>query len=218
MEHNDEDAELLKRTVAEVERYKSMDRLIQSPHNIVTIAALEVRIIVQIFIIYLLYFRPVFPSSQPREPCSQPSSNILSFNQVSRCPSMKKMGLNAESREGNYTQVRIAAFDGLFLTKWYTPPIMRYILAVVAKDPSRVIRRHVARNACQSLAILASMGDMKNSAKESESLLIEEDGTAPEKAREAKKSDVDIMIKILRKDKEVGKNDALRDLLIPIAL
>jgi transcription initiation factor TFIID subunit 2 len=42
VEQNDEDAELLKRTVAEVERYKSMDRLIQSPHNIVTIAALEV--------------------------------------------------------------------------------------------------------------------------------------------------------------------------------
>jgi transcription initiation factor TFIID subunit 2 len=95
---------------------------------------------------------------------------------------------------------------------------MRYVLAVMANDPSRVIRRHVARNACQSLAILVSMGEMKTSAKESESLLIEEDGTAPEKAREAKKSDVDIMIKVLRKDREVGKNDVLRDFLMPIAL
>jgi transcription initiation factor TFIID subunit 2 len=95
---------------------------------------------------------------------------------------------------------------------------MRYVLAVMANDPSRVIRRHVAQNACQSLAILVSMGEMKTSAKESESLLIEEDGTAPEKAREAKKSDVDIMIKVLRKDREVGKNDVLRDFLIPIAL
>jgi transcription initiation factor TFIID subunit 2 len=121
-------------------------------------------------------------------------------------------------REGNYTQVRIAAFDGLFMTKWYTPPIMRYILAVMANDPSRVIRRHVARSACQSLALLVSMGEMKTSTKEQESLLIEEDGSMPEKAKEAKKSDLDTMIKILRKDREVGKNEALREFLMPIAL
>ena len=41
-EHNPEDADLLKQAMAEVERYRSMDRLIQSPHNVVTIAALEV--------------------------------------------------------------------------------------------------------------------------------------------------------------------------------
>lgn len=104
------------------------------------------------------------------------------------------------------------------MTKWYTPPIMRYILAVMANDPSRVIRRHVARSACQSLALLVSMGEMKSSSKEQESLLIEEDGTMPEKIKEAKKSEVESMIKILRKDKEVGKNDALREFLMPIAL
>lgn len=42
-EHNAEDEELLKQTLIEVERYRKMDRLIPSPHNIVTIAALEVR-------------------------------------------------------------------------------------------------------------------------------------------------------------------------------
>jgi len=36
--------ELVKQTRTEVDRYRSMDRLIASPHNIVTIAALEVRI------------------------------------------------------------------------------------------------------------------------------------------------------------------------------
>lgn len=46
-EQSAEDADIMKRTVAEVERYRSMDRLIQSPHNIVTIAALEVRINVE---------------------------------------------------------------------------------------------------------------------------------------------------------------------------
>jgi transcription initiation factor TFIID subunit 2 len=95
---------------------------------------------------------------------------------------------------------------------------MRYILAVMANDPSRVIRRHVARSACQSLALLVSMGEMKTSSKEQESLLIEEDGSMPERTKEAKKSDLDTMIKILRKDREVGKNEALREFLMPIAL
>jgi transcription initiation factor TFIID subunit 2 len=122
-------------------------------------------------------------------------------------------------REGNYTQVRIAAFDGLFMTKWYTPQIMRYVLAVMANDPSRVIRRHVARTACQSLALLVSMGELKTSMKESDSLLIEEDGGTPDKIKEsAKKSDVDAMIKAIRKDREVGKNEVLREFLMPIAL
>ena len=39
---NLEDAKLLKEALSEIERYRSMDRLIPSPHNIVTIAALEV--------------------------------------------------------------------------------------------------------------------------------------------------------------------------------
>lgn len=111
----------------------------------------------------------------------------------------------------------MAAFDTLFLTKWYTPKIMRYILAVMANDPSRVIRRHVARNACLSLALLVSMGEMKTS-KETDSLMIEEDGTGTEKAKENKKSDIDMMIKALRKDREIGKNDVIREYLIPIAL
>ena len=105
------------------------------------------------------------------------------------------------------------------MTKWYTPQIMRYVLAVMANDPSRVIRRHVARTACQSLALLVSMGELKTSIKESDSLLIEEDGGAPDKIKEsAKKSDVDAMIKAIRKDREVGKNEVLREFLMPIAL
>jgi len=112
----------------------------------------------------------------------------------------------------------LAAFDGLFLTRWYVPQIMRYILAVMANDPSRVVRRHVARNVCHSLALLVHMGEMKSNLKETESLLIEEDGSIPEKAKETKKSEMDMMIKVLRKDREVGKNEVLREFLMPIAL
>jgi len=62
------------------------------------------------------------------------------------------------------------------------------------------------------------MGEMKNSMKDSESLLIEEDGSVPEKAKENKKSDVDFMIKVLRKDREIGKNEVMREFMMPIAL
>lgn len=91
-------------------------------------------------------------------------------------------------------------------------------MAVVANDPSRIIRRHVARNAFQSLALLVSMGELKGGPKESESLLIEEDGTLHEKVKENKKSEIDVLIKALRKDKEVGKNEVIRECLLPIAL
>ncbi|KAJ2935753.1 hypothetical protein H1R20_g1340, partial [Candolleomyces eurysporus] len=122
------------------------------------------------------------------------------------------------ARLGNYSQVRIAAFDGLFLTKWYAPQIMRYVFAVMANDPSRAVRRHVAKSACYSLAILAQMGEMKAAIKESESLLIEEDGNGNEKVKESKKSELDSWLKILRKDRELGKNEVIREFLMPIVL
>jgi len=95
---------------------------------------------------------------------------------------------------------------------------MRYVLAVIANDPSRIVRRHVARNACQSLALLVQMGEMKSAAKDTESLLIEEDGSHPERMKESKKTELDALIKVLRKDREVGKNEILREFIMPIAL
>jgi transcription initiation factor TFIID subunit 2 len=41
-EHTPEDAKLLQAALAEVDRYRSMDRLIPSAHNVVTIASIEV--------------------------------------------------------------------------------------------------------------------------------------------------------------------------------
>lgn len=123
------------------------------------------------------------------------------------------------TREGNATQVRLAGFDGLFLTKWYAPPIMQYILAIIANDSSRVIRRHVGRNVCESLALLAMIGEIKHTTKDNEALLIEEDGSMqPEKMKENKKTDVDLVIRALRKDKEIGKSEILREFVMPIIL
>jgi transcription initiation factor TFIID subunit 2 len=42
VEQTAEDIELMHKAIAEVDRYRNMDRLIPSYHNVVTIAALEV--------------------------------------------------------------------------------------------------------------------------------------------------------------------------------
>ncbi|TFY68605.1 hypothetical protein EVJ58_g911 [Rhodofomes roseus] len=178
-----QDAELLKQALAEVDRYRSMDRLIPTYHNVVTVAVIEFHLMFSV-------------------------ANLIPHDPRTFFPL---------TREGNYTQVRMAAFDYLFLTKWYTPKVMRYILAVTANDPSRIIRRHVAQNACLSLALLVSMGEVKT-LKETESVLIEEDGNGAEKAKENKKSDMDLMIKAFRKDRELGKSEVIRESLMPIAL
>lgn len=41
-EQNAEDVNLLNAAITEVERYRSMDRLIPSAHNVVTVAVIEV--------------------------------------------------------------------------------------------------------------------------------------------------------------------------------
>ncbi|KAJ7786865.1 hypothetical protein B0H14DRAFT_3893453, partial [Mycena olivaceomarginata] len=98
-------------------------------------------------------------------------------------------------REGKYTQVRIPAFDRLFMT------IMNYVLTVTVHNLSRIFRRFVARCACLSLALLVWVGEMKLNSKDPEPLLIEEAGSIPDKNKESRKSEIDAMIKALRKDK-----------------
>lgn len=111
----------------------------------------------------------------------------------------------------------MAAFDSLFLTKWYTPNIMQYVLSVMAHDSSRVVRRHVARNACQSLALLVTMGEM-DVAKKAKTVLVEEDGAGADSKKDNQKSDLELLIKALRKDPDVGKNPMMRNFLMPLAL
>lgn len=106
-------------------------------------------------------------------------------------------------REGNSTPVRMGAFDGLFLRPWHRRQSMwRYFLAVMTRDSSRLVRRHVARSAWESLAVLASISEINNASKRNEPLLIEEDASQPSKTR-SKKTEIDLLIKSLRRD--VGK-------------
>jgi transcription initiation factor TFIID subunit 2 len=125
---------------------------------------------------------------------------------------------NFNVREGNETQVRIAAFDGLMLlNNWYTPRVINYLLIVVAKDPSRTVRRHVARCMAESLAILFHVGDIKHPSKD-DPLLIEEDGNVPDVVKESKKSEAELLVKSLRKGKDIGRNETLRHDIMPIML
>lgn len=126
--------------------------------------------------------------------------------------------MSTKFREGNSTPVRIAAFDGLFLMKWFQPEVLKYLLAIISRDSSRIVSRHVSSAMCESLAIQFAIGEIKMPPKEPESILIEEDATKPEISKEPKKSEVDLMIKTLRKDKEIGRNAILRRNLMPMML
>ncbi|OJT09855.1 hypothetical protein TRAPUB_13667 [Trametes pubescens] len=64
----------------------------------------------------------------------------------------------SSSSEGNHTQVRIAT---LFLGRWHVPKSMRYVLAVMTYDYSRIIRWYVSRSACQSPALLVTIDETK---------------------------------------------------------
>ncbi|KAG1886857.1 uncharacterized protein F5891DRAFT_1200569 [Suillus fuscotomentosus] len=171
-EHTTEDANLMKQAIDEVSRYRSMDGLIPSPKNVATTAVLEFYLILTTANLIPNDLWVFFPLTR--------YAIMVVYSTSSDCLPVKPI---------------IFKFVSLpSMAKWYTPAIMRYVLAIMANDPSRVVRRHVARSACQSLALLVSMGEMKNSIKDTESLLIEEDGSLPEKSKEAKKSEVDMMI------------------------
>ncbi|KAF8580130.1 hypothetical protein K439DRAFT_1648275 [Ramaria rubella] len=183
-DQNAEDRELLRVARAEVERYRSMDRLVPSAHNVVTIAALEWNLILTL-------------------------ANLI--------PPDPKLYLTF-TREGNENQVRIAAFDGLLLMNhWYTPRVISYLLTVVAQDPSRNIRRHVARCMAESLAILFHIGDIKHTSRD-DPLLIEEDGNVPDIVKESKKSEAEMLVKSLRKARDIGRNEVLRHEIMPVLI
>ena len=120
--------------------------------------------------------------------------------------------------EGNYTPVRIAAFEALLLNKWFSRKFLaRYIFAVIASDSSRIVRRFVARATITSLGILEAVGDIRYNAKDGEKpVLIEEDGAFPANAKQARRGDAEQALKAIRKD--AGKQKGIRDIFIPTFL
>lgn len=121
-------------------------------------------------------------------------------------------------REGNSVGVRIAAFEGLLLTRWFSAKLLRYLLLTIQYDASRVVRRSIARALLESLMLQFAMGEIK-SAKE-DNVLVEEDGSAQDKSKELlqKKNEINGFIKTLRKDRDLGKSKEFRDHIMPILL
>jgi transcription initiation factor TFIID subunit 2 len=95
---------------------------------------------------------------------------------------------------------------------------MNYMFTVVVHDSSTYIRRRIARGLCESLALLYSIGEIRSVSKEGESLLIEEDSSIPDKSLEARRNDPRAMIKSFQKDKEIGRNEILRENIMTILL
>ncbi|KAG8886099.1 hypothetical protein FRB98_001473 [Tulasnella sp. 332] len=176
-------AALLSEAASEVDRYREMDRLVPSMHNVVSIAALEWSLM------------------------------LMMGNMISNDGNI----FLKYTREGNYTGVRIAAFDGLLLMKWYTSKtLIRYVMAIIANDSSRVIRRHVARGLGESLGILFVIGDIPWVGARQD-VLIEDDGTTPLAERKTpQRKELDAMSKSVKQ--AVGKALSLRECIMPIVL
>ncbi|KAG9000448.1 hypothetical protein FRB94_005418 [Tulasnella sp. JGI-2019a] len=176
-------AALLSEAASEVDRYREMDRLVPSMHNVMSIAALEWSL--------MLMMGNMIPND---------GNIFLKY-----------------TREGNYTGVRIAAFDGLLLMKWYTSrTLIRYVMTIIANDSSRVIRRHVARGLCESLGILFVIGDIPWVGARQD-VLIEDDGATPLAERKTpQRKELDAMSKSVRQ--AVGRALSLRECIMPIVL
>ncbi|KAF8603233.1 hypothetical protein BDV93DRAFT_556870 [Ceratobasidium sp. AG-I] len=180
----EENAEVLRRAAAQVERYRARDRLVPSRHNVVSVAVVEW---------YLTIMMSGLVNNDPRL--------FLAYSQ-----------------EANATGLRLASFDALLLMKWWrTKSLIQYIFAVIAHDPSRQVRRHVARSVITGLAVLYTVGDLRPPGKDEPMLLIEEDGSGKDKDKErVKKGEGEMLVKALKK--EVGRSKQMRDSIMPIML
>lgn len=102
--------------------------------------------------------------------------------------------------------------------KWYSSKtLIRYVMAVVAQDSSRAIRRYVARGICESFGILFAIGDIPWVGYKAQDILIEEDGSTPSgEKKSTKRKELETLNKSLRQF--AGKQMSLRECIMPILL
>lgn len=117
------------------------------------------------------------------------------------------------TREGNFTPVRLAAFNALLLLRGLQHKVLnRYYLAVLATDEDAVVRAHLARSLCDALGVALSTGELGYARTRHERL---QEGDAREQvaeqeawlAEEAEQNEE--MLKLLRR--EIGRTPAIRD-------
>lgn len=164
--------ENLAAAVQEVERYMAADRLVPGYHNVVTIAAIEVRP-------PLCDSRVELSDRVVSRRCNSSSSSLPSLPSFPRiaCSSFRIRGQScrirlAQSRpltqlfrafsDGNYPPVRAAAFDALLLLNPLQDvmPLVRYLFSVMREDSSRLVQRRLAETVLESLPVLAAVQDL----------------------------------------------------------
>lgn len=87
------------------------------------------------------------------------------------------------------------------------PELATYLFAVVARDPSRVVRRHVARSLTEALLMALETGAVHGGTSVQQARAEDPSGTMFENSR-AVEAAVEVNIKALRND--VGKSKVMR--------
>ena len=65
------------------------------------------------------------------------------------------------TREGNWTAVRVAAFNALLLLRGLQHKVLtRYYFAVLSSDEDPVVRMQLARGLCDALAVAMATGEL----------------------------------------------------------
>ena len=117
------------------------------------------------------------------------------------------------TREGNFTPVRMAAFNALLLFHGLQHKVLtRYYFAVLASDEDRVVRTELARGLCDALAVAVAMGELGITRQRHE-MLQEGDPSANHADQEAMLAEEaaqnEQMIKVFRR--EIGRSASVRD-------
>lgn len=117
------------------------------------------------------------------------------------------------TREGNWTAVRVAAFNALLLLRGLQHKVLtRYYFAVLSTDEDPIVRLHLARGLCEALAVALATGELGVSWQRQETLQEGDprDSVAEQEALLAQEAaQVEQVIKALRR--EIGRSASVRD-------
>ncbi|ORX37731.1 hypothetical protein BD324DRAFT_623057 [Kockovaella imperatae] len=109
------------------------------------------------------------------------------------------------TREGNFEELRLTAFDCLLLCRpaGKSTTLINYFFDVIMNDPSLNVRRHVARAVSESISLSLALGDVKDLPT---SGLIETNVASAQRENEGHNGQ---LVKLVRKD--FGKIPALHE-------
>ncbi|WFD37120.1 uncharacterized protein MJAP1_000062 [Malassezia japonica] len=123
------------------------------------------------------------------------------------------------TREGNFTPVRLAAFNALLLMRGLQHKVLaRYYFAVLTTDENDLVKMHLARGLCDALAVAIATGELgytrprqerpEDTLQEGQTSQIENLGEQETK-RVQEEAQHETMVKFLRK--EIGRSASVRE-------